>query len=117
MSADPQLDNTQDQHRPRRIDEYLREVLVKGGSDLHFVAGDPARIRLHGDLQTLREGPLLPDMVRDMLAEIMTRQATRRLEDKDGADTRSRASRVSASTCSATSAGSAACSAQSRRKP
>ena len=40
------------QHTPRRIDEFLRDVLMKGGSDLHFVAGDPPRIRLHGDLQS-----------------------------------------------------------------
>ena len=39
------------QHTPRRIDEFLSEVLIKSGSDLHFVAGDPPRIRLHGELQ------------------------------------------------------------------
>ena len=66
MSADPALDSTGTQHTPRKIDEYLREVLQKGGSDLHFVAGDPARIRLHGDLQTLREGPLAPAMVQQI---------------------------------------------------
>ena len=71
---------------PRRIDEYLREVLVKGGSDLHFVAGDPPRIRLHGDLQTLREGRLDKDDVREMLLEVMTRRAQLQLEDRDGAD-------------------------------
>jgi len=86
MSADPQIENTASQRIPRRIDEYLREVLSRNGSDLHFVAGDPPRIRLHGDLQTLREQPLQPPMVQEMLLEIMTRQATRRLEDKDGAD-------------------------------
>jgi twitching motility protein PilT len=86
MSADPSIENTGTQHTPRRIDEFLREVLQKGGSDLHFVAGDPARIRLHGQLQTLREGPLPPDLVQQCLAEILTRQAQRRLEDKDGAD-------------------------------
>ncbi len=32
------------------IDAYLTEVLDKRGSDLHFIAGDPPRIRLYGDL-------------------------------------------------------------------
>ena len=37
-----------------RIDEYLGEILDRKGSDLHFLAGDPPRIRLYGDLSPLR---------------------------------------------------------------
>ncbi len=70
----------------RRIDEYLRAVLERNGSDLHFVAGDPPRIRLYGELQALREERLDPDHVRELLYEIMTRRATERLEELDGAD-------------------------------
>jgi len=73
-------------HAPKRIDEFLREVLAKGGSDLHFVAGDPARIRVYGELQTLRDEPLSQDFTREALTEIMNRQALARLEEKDGAD-------------------------------
>jgi twitching motility protein PilT len=74
------------QHTPRKLDEFLKEVLVKGGSDLHFVAGDPPRIRLHGELQTLRDIKLEKDLVKDMLQEVMTRRAQAQLEQKDGAD-------------------------------
>jgi twitching motility protein PilT len=74
------------QHTPRRIDEFLREILVKGGSDLHFVAGDPPRIRLHGELQSLRETKLERNAVQEMLTEVMTRRAQAQLEQKDGAD-------------------------------
>jgi twitching motility protein PilT len=70
----------------RRIDEFLRAVLERGGSDLHFVAGDPPRIRLYGELQSLREERLDQDFVRDLLYEIMTRRAMERLEELDGAD-------------------------------
>ncbi|MGD9843449.1 MAG: type IV pilus twitching motility protein PilT [Steroidobacteraceae bacterium] len=70
----------------KRIDEYLKEVLSKGGSDLHFIAGDPPRIRLHGDLQTLRNETLAPRFVEELLHEIMPRTAVTRLEEKNGAD-------------------------------
>ncbi len=73
-------------HPVRRIDGLLREVLAKGGSDLHLVAGDPPRVRVYGELQTLREEPLGQDLTREMLVEIMPRQAVTRLEEKDGAD-------------------------------
>ncbi len=77
---------TAERHVPRRIDEYLIEVLGRGGSDLHFVAGDPPRVRIYGELQTLREQPLSQEQVRDALTEILTRQALARLESMDGAD-------------------------------
>ena len=39
-----------------QIDEYLTEVLQRRGSDLHFLAGDPPRIRLYGDLYAAEAG-------------------------------------------------------------
>ena len=69
-----------------RIDEYLAEILNRKGSDLHFLAGDPARIRLYGDLQPLRPDKLTADFVREALYEIMPRKAIERFEAKDGTD-------------------------------
>ena len=71
---------------PKRIDEYLQEVLSRNGSDLHFVAGDPPRIRLFGDLHSLREQKLTQEVVRTAMFEIMPRTAMNRFEQKDGAD-------------------------------
>jgi twitching motility protein PilT len=68
------------------IDTYLDEVLQRRGSDLHFIAGDPPRIRLYGDLQPLRPEPLEPQPVKDALYEIMPKAAVERFEAKDGAD-------------------------------
>jgi twitching motility protein PilT len=68
------------------IDAYLNEVLERRGSDLHFIAGDPPRIRLYGDLNPLRQEKLEPQMVRDALHEIMPKGALDRFEAKDGAD-------------------------------
>ncbi|MBS0373355.1 MAG: type IV pilus twitching motility protein PilT [Proteobacteria bacterium] len=69
-----------------RIDEFLTEVLNRKGSDLHFIAGDPPRLRLYGDLQPLRPEPLKADFVRETLYEIMPPKAVTRFEQQEGAD-------------------------------
>jgi twitching motility protein PilT len=70
----------------RRIDEFLKEVIQRNGSDLHFMAGDPPRIRQHGELQPLRPDPMSAQYVQDVLFEMMPRAALQRLEDKHSAD-------------------------------
>jgi twitching motility protein PilT len=69
-----------------RIDEYLSEVLERKGSDLHFIAGDPPRVRANGDLVALRNEILAADFVQETLLEIMPKPARDRLENHDGAD-------------------------------
>jgi len=68
------------------IDSFLIEVMERRGSDLHFIAGDPPRIRLYGDLGPLRADKLEPSFVKDALYEIMPKPALDRFESKDGAD-------------------------------
>jgi twitching motility protein PilT len=68
------------------IDQYLLDVLQRRGSDLHFIAGDPPRIRQYGDLQPLKNERLEQAFVKDALYEIMPRTAVERFESKDGAD-------------------------------
>jgi twitching motility protein PilT len=69
-----------------QIDQFLEEIVRRHGSDLHFIAGDPPRIRLHGELSPLRAEPLTAEFVKDSLYEIMPKKATERFEHKDGAD-------------------------------
>jgi twitching motility protein PilT len=69
-----------------RIDEYLEEILKRNGSDLHFMAGNPPRIRQYGSLMKMREDVLHPDFVKEAVYEIMPRLAIERFEAKDGAD-------------------------------
>ena len=69
-----------------QIDPYLSEILEKRGSDLHFIAGDPPRIRVYGDLTPLRAEKLSADYVKTALYEIMPKTAVDRFEKKDGAD-------------------------------
>jgi twitching motility protein PilT len=68
------------------IDPFLAEVIDKRGSDLHFIAGDPPRIRLYGDLGPLRPDRLDATFVKEALYEIMPKPALDRFESKDGAD-------------------------------
>ncbi|MBS0579050.1 MAG: PilT/PilU family type 4a pilus ATPase [Proteobacteria bacterium] len=69
-----------------QIDSYLNEILDKRGSDLHFIAGDPPRIRLYGDISPLRQERLAAEAVKQALYEIMPKPALDRFEAKDGAD-------------------------------
>jgi twitching motility protein PilT len=69
-----------------QIDEFLAEVIKRKGSDLHFLAGDPPRLRVYGDLQPLRPEPLKADFVKQSLYEIMPPKAVARFEEKEGAD-------------------------------
>ena len=68
------------------IDSYLNEILQRRGSDLHFIAGDPARVRRYGDLQPLNNEILKAEFVKATLYEIMPKKALERFEAKDGAD-------------------------------
>jgi twitching motility protein PilT len=43
---------------PLRLEEWLRTLASRGGSDLLLVAGAPPSIRVNGSLQPLEEGPL-----------------------------------------------------------
>ena len=68
------------------IDQYLQQVLERNGSDLHFLAGDPARVRQYGELKALSPDPLKAEFVKTTLYEIMPRLAVERFESKDGTD-------------------------------
>ncbi len=43
------------------INEFLRSMYMRKGSDLHVIAGDPPRMRVHGDLITLDNQRLDPE--------------------------------------------------------
>jgi len=68
------------------IDSFLIEVLERRGSDLHFIAGEPPRIRLYGDLMPLRSDKLTTEFVKQALYDILPKTAQERFEAKDGAD-------------------------------
>ena len=69
-----------------KIDEYLKNALVKESSDLHFISGDPPRVRVHGSLKTLNNAPLTIDFVKDCMYEIMSGTTQNDFERDDAVD-------------------------------
>lgn len=58
-----------------RLDDLLRYMKDKGGSDLHLVAGLEPRIRVHGHLEAVEGWPTLADEeLQSLLAEIAPEQ-------------------------------------------
>ena len=69
-----------------RIDAFLELAVKQGGSDLHMVAGEPLRIRLHGDLQSIRFRDLTARDVDEFLEEFMTADQRRGLAAEHAVD-------------------------------
>ena len=69
-----------------KIDHYLKTALDRSASDLHFVSGDPARVRIHGILHNLKQETLATDTVKEAMFEIMDGTAQRTFEQEDAAD-------------------------------
>ena len=69
-----------------QIEQYLRTLVERSGSDLHVIAGLQPRMRIYGELQPVESQPLAADVTEQMLREIMPPQALRDFEDRDSAD-------------------------------
>jgi len=69
-----------------KIDQFLKDALVKSSSDLHFISGDPPRVRIYGSLTTLSDEILTIDFVKEAVYEIMNGQLQRNFEKDDAID-------------------------------
>ncbi len=69
-----------------KIDQFLKDALSKSSSDLHFISGDPPRVRVHGALSTLNDDQLTTDFVKECMYEIMTGTLQRDFETYDAVD-------------------------------
>jgi twitching motility protein PilT len=68
------------------IDDYLRQVVARNGSDLHFIAGEPPRARVYGDLVILGPETLNPSKVETALLEIMPAKSREDFQKRDSTD-------------------------------
>ncbi len=69
-----------------KIDLFLQDALAKDSSDLHFISGNPPRVRVHGTLALLNEETLTIDFVKEALYEIMSGTIQRDFEQNDAVD-------------------------------
>jgi twitching motility protein PilT len=68
------------------INGFLNSMTMRKGSDLHVVAGDPPRMRIHGELITLANKLLEPDELQGELFGIMSRGLVDHFNRHDSVD-------------------------------
>ena len=68
------------------INDFLQSMHLRNGSDLHVVAGDPPRMRVHGELITLANQSLDPDELQGALFGIMSQSMIEHFNQHDSAD-------------------------------
>jgi twitching motility protein PilT len=56
------------------LDQFLRTIVERGGSDLHIAEGQPPKMRKHGDVMPIRTEPMWHDEITLMLREICGEQ-------------------------------------------
>ena len=69
-----------------RVDTFLELVVKQQGSDLHLVAGNPPRLRLHGEMFPVKYRELTDDENRQILYEIMNPQQREHFEQHGDID-------------------------------
>ena len=69
-----------------QIDNFLRSMSMRKGSDLHVIAGDPPRMRVHGELITLAKQNLDPDELQGELFRLMSPSLVEQFKAHDSAD-------------------------------
>lgn len=69
-----------------QIKEYLQQVVDRDGSDLHFIAGEPPRVRIYGELQILFPEILTGSKVEAALLEIMPPKSRDDFQRRDSTD-------------------------------
>ncbi len=69
-----------------QIDKYLKMVHDFGGSDLHIVSGVPPKIRVDGRLKPLKEAPMDPERLAEMIDEILNEKRRAIFAEKNDVD-------------------------------
>lgn len=63
------------------IDQFLEEVVLKKGSDLHFVTGSKPMIRINGNLSPIRDDEIPLEEGKAILFEILSKVNRNRFDD------------------------------------
>jgi twitching motility protein PilT len=66
-----------------KIEEYLKILVEKGGSDLHLKVGRPPLMRIKGDLLPMEEMPVISnEEIKDIIYEMLTKRQIEKLEEE-----------------------------------
>ena len=69
-----------------RIDTYFKKLHDIGGSDLHLASNVVPKMRLHGKLTPLKEGPMSPDRMAELFDEIFNERQRRIFNETNDLD-------------------------------
>ena len=68
------------------ITELLTFAHRSGASDAHLSAGEPPRVRIHGDMKRLEHPPLTSEEVHNMVFDIMSDSLRKVFQETNDAD-------------------------------
>ncbi|KKN29023.1 hypothetical protein LCGC14_0848240 [marine sediment metagenome] len=68
------------------LDRLLKEMVSKGGSDLHLKVGQPPIVRVNGSLVKLEETQLTAESVKNLTTSILTREQVSEFEQEKELD-------------------------------
>lgn len=69
-----------------QVDSYLKKIVTENASDLHLIAGEPPRMRIYGELQTMSDQVNSAEKIKEILSELMSSQVRKQFEANDSAD-------------------------------
>ena len=70
----------------QKINTFLDLVITQGGSDLHLVAGNPPRIRLHGIAYTVKYRELRGEDVYKLVYDLIPPENLEEFQNKGSTD-------------------------------
>ena len=68
------------------IDQFFQVLIESGASDLHLGEGQPPKVRRHGEIIPIRDGPLTREEMAYMLSEICSPERWARFEENGDLD-------------------------------
>jgi twitching motility protein PilT len=68
------------------LDQFLKVIVVQGGSDLHIGEGQPPKMRRHGDVMPIRDAPVTRAEAMSMLSEVCGEHTWKIFEERGDLD-------------------------------
>ena len=69
-----------------QLDRLFHELVRRNASDLHLAVGYPVKMRIHGDLEIVREKRFTPEEAQELFRELVTEQQWNRFIERHDLD-------------------------------